>query len=174
MSPSHQKGRHHHQTAQQNKICCLLLILNKYDYFETSLLSFSSQSKTPTTVHKDWGTCDMQRGFWSCGLSSFHCTQWKRSFKRHFDIFTSFLFPFSSFLATCQIISAQHQSRPLEQVSPVGRAAFWQIQLSQKGDFAHWLQKKLPLCKKYRRFLETRGKKSSIKSSSAFDIIQTW
>ena len=89
--------------------------------------------------------------------------QLKRYFRRHFDIFYIFpFFLFASFLATCQIISLQHQSRPLEQVSPVGHAAFWQIQLSQKGDFAHWLQKKLPLSKKYRKFLETRGKKSPI------------
>ena len=72
MSPSHQKRMPSPPNCpkQQNKICCLLLILNKYDYFETSLLSFSSQSKTPTTVHKDWGTCDMQRCFCSCCVPS--------------------------------------------------------------------------------------------------------
>ena len=39
------------KTTKQNML--LPLILNKYDYFETSLLLFSCQSKMPTTVHKD-------------------------------------------------------------------------------------------------------------------------
>ena len=83
------------KTTKQNML--LLLILNKYDYFETSLLSFSSQSKTPTTVYKDWGTCDMQRGSAHVACQAFIKCSWRDILEGILTFFTSFLFSFCFF-----------------------------------------------------------------------------
>ena len=158
MSRPIQKGCHHNQTAQNNKtknvaysLFSINMIILKHPSYHFPLNQRRPLQCTKIEAHV---TCREVSHFIKCS--------WRDLLEGIFTFFTSFLFSFCFF--PCHL---SNNIRPTSILSawasiPSGLRCLLADPAFSKRWFCSLAAKKLPLSKKCRRFLEMRGKKSSI------------